>query len=68
MLKVLPWGRTSIRPVVLTSHLDVIHVLAAPLLISSLFVAWESSSGWLKSLGSCTHIGNLGEAPRFALT
>ena len=30
---------------------------------SSLFVAWESSRGRPKALGSCTHAGHLEEVP-----
>ena len=30
---------------------------------SSLLVAWESSPGWPKALGPCTHVGDQEEAP-----
>ena len=32
---------------------------------SSLPVAWESSRGWPKALGLCTHVGDPEEAPGF---
>ena len=38
-------------------------VLAAPLPIQLSAMAWESSRGWSKSLGPCTHVGDQEEAP-----